>query len=155
VRINLEWDDGRDILGDAGRNERVLGGRVVSNSATDGQSDGQQQRSTRTVLVHRHHRLHGTRCRTERILELVVVHHQRVCTRTVTTWGVWMKTEVSIAVRESQPASGRRELTCHTHRITHSVTCHLTEVTFPTLPQPIKAGTRLRGPIESWKTGSI
>jgi len=34
----------------------------------------------------------------------------------------------------------------------HSVTCHPAEVTFPPLPQPIKAGTRfsdLRG-IQGW-----
>ena len=34
-----------------------------------------------------------------------------------------------------------RELTCHNG--SHSITCHPAEVTFPPLPQPIKAGTRL------------
>jgi len=40
----------------------------------------------------------------------------------------------------SQQASPLRELTCHMGL--HSVTCHPAEVTFPPLPQPIKAGTR-------------
>jgi len=33
-----------------------------------------------------------------------------------------------------------RELTCHIE--SYSVTCHPAEVTFPPLPQPIKAGIR-------------
>ena len=37
-----------------------------------------------------------------------------------------------------------RELTCHMR--SHSVTCHPAEVTFPPLPQPINAGTRLSDP---------
>ena len=37
-----------------------------------------------------------------------------------------------------------RELTCHIG--SHSVTCHPAEVTFPPLPQPIKAGTRFSDP---------
>ena len=37
-----------------------------------------------------------------------------------------------------------RELTCHMG--SHSVTCHPAEVTFPLLPQPIKAGTRFSDP---------
>jgi len=40
----------------------------------------------------------------------------------------------------SQTASPLREHTCHMG--SHSVTCHPAEVTFPPLPQPIKAGTR-------------
>jgi len=43
-----------------------------------------------------------------------------------------------------------RELTCHIG--SHSVTCHLAEVTFPPLPQPIKACTRFSDPkgIQGW-----
>jgi len=37
-----------------------------------------------------------------------------------------------------------RELTCHMG--SHSITCHPAEVTFPQLPQPIKAGTRFSDP---------
>ena len=37
-----------------------------------------------------------------------------------------------------------RELTCHMG--SHSATCHPAEVTFPPLPQPIKAGTRFSDP---------
>jgi len=37
-----------------------------------------------------------------------------------------------------------RELTCHMG--SHSVTCHPAELTFPPLPQPIKAGTRFSDP---------
>ena len=36
------------------------------------------------------------------------------------------------------------ELTCHMG--SHSITCHPAEVTFPPLPQPIKAGTRFSDP---------
>ena len=34
----------------------------------------------------------------------------------------------------------------------HSVTCHLAEVTFPHVPQPIKAGTQFRKDIWLVKT---
>jgi len=44
----------------------------------------------------------------------------------------------------SQTASSLRELTCHMG--THSVTCHPAEVTYPPLPQPIKAGTQFSDP---------
>ena len=37
-----------------------------------------------------------------------------------------------------------RELTCHMG--SHSITCHPAEVTFPPLPQPIKASTRFSDP---------
>ena len=50
----------------------------------------------------------------------------------------------------SQRAPQLRELTCHTR--SHSVTCHPAEVTFPPLPQPIKAGTRFSDPrgMQGW-----
>jgi len=43
-----------------------------------------------------------------------------------------------------------RELTCHME--SHSVTCHPAKVTFPPLPQPIKAGTRYSDPrgMQGW-----
>jgi len=43
-----------------------------------------------------------------------------------------------------------RELTCHMG--SHSVTCHSAEVTFPPLPQPIKASTRFSDPrgMQGW-----
>ena len=43
-----------------------------------------------------------------------------------------------------------RELTCHMG--SHSVTCHPAEVTFPPLPQPMKAGTRFSDPrrMQGW-----
>jgi len=43
-----------------------------------------------------------------------------------------------------------RELTCHVG--SHSVTCHPAEVTFPPLPQPIKASTRFSDPrgMQGW-----
>ena len=50
----------------------------------------------------------------------------------------------------SQTASPLREVTCHTG--SYSVTCHPAEVTFPPLPQPIKAGTRFSNPggMQGW-----
>ena len=42
-----------------------------------------------------------------------------------------------------QPASPLRELTC---MLSHSVTCYQTELTFPPLPQPIKAITQFSDP---------
>jgi len=50
----------------------------------------------------------------------------------------------------SQQASPLRELTCHMG--SHSATCHPAEVTFPPLPQPIKAGTRFSDPrgMQGW-----
>jgi len=49
-----------------------------------------------------------------------------------------------------QLASPLRELTCHMW--SHSVTCHPAEVTFPPLPQLIKAGTRFSDPggMQGW-----
>ena len=44
----------------------------------------------------------------------------------------------------SHTASPLRELTCHMG--SHSVTCHPAKVTFPPLPQLIKAGTRFSDP---------
>jgi len=43
-----------------------------------------------------------------------------------------------------------RELTCHMG--SHCVTCYPAEVTFPPLPQPIKAGTRFSDPggMQGW-----
>jgi len=43
-----------------------------------------------------------------------------------------------------QTASPLQELTFHMR--SHSVTCHPAEVTFPPLPQPVKAGTRFSEP---------
>jgi len=44
----------------------------------------------------------------------------------------------------SHTASPLRKLTCHMG--SHSVTCHPAEVTFPPLPQPIKASARFSDP---------
>jgi len=44
----------------------------------------------------------------------------------------------------SQHASPLQELMCHMG--SHGATCHPAEVTFPPLPQPIKAGTRFCDP---------
>jgi len=50
----------------------------------------------------------------------------------------------------SQTASPLRELMCHMG--SHSVTCHPAEVTFPLLPQLIKAGTQFSDPrgMQGW-----
>ena len=50
--------------------------------------------------------------------------------------------QVGIIIKWLNIGSPLRELTCHMG--SHSVTCNLAEVTFPPLPQPIKAGTRLK-----------
>jgi len=44
----------------------------------------------------------------------------------------------------SQTASPLQELTCHTG--SHSVTCHLVEMTFQPLLQPTEADTRFSDP---------
>jgi len=54
-------------------------------------------------------------------------------------WVQYRKVRKRIAVCTTSTAP-LRELTCHMG--SHSVTCHPAEVTFPPLPQPIKAGTR-------------
>jgi len=67
------------------------------------------------------------------------LQHLTVCTllstcHTVVKWSSWMYREHS----SSQ--------TCLTAMGSLTVTCHLAEVTFPPLPQPIKAGTRFSDP---------
>jgi len=57
--------------------------------------------------------------------------------------GIKVKKRIAVCATSTAPL---RELTCHMG--SHRVTCHPAEVTFPPLPQPIKAGTRfsdLRG----------
>ena len=51
------------------------------------------------------------------------------------------KKRIAVCATSTAPI---RELTCHMG--SHSVTCHPAGVTFPPLPQPMKAGTRFSDP---------
>ena len=51
------------------------------------------------------------------------------------------KKRIAVCATSTAPI---RELTCHMG--SHSVTCHPAGVTFPPLPQPMKAGTRFSNP---------
>jgi len=58
-----------------------------------------------------------------------------------------VKVKVKVKKRKAVCATSTaplRKLTCHME--SHSVTYHSAEVTFPPLPQPIKAGTRFSDP---------
>ena len=59
--------------------------------------------------------------------------------RSTIPYGKVMKVRKRMAVCATS-TTPLRELTCHMG--SHSITCHPAEVTFPPLPQPIKAGTR-------------
>ena len=66
------------------------------------------------------------------------VRHKAGLLRTVVEEG--RKCIAAVCATSTTPL---RELTCHMG--SHSITCHPAEVTFPPLPQPIKAGTQFSG----------
>jgi len=56
-----------------------------------------------------------------------------------------IKKRIALSATSTAPL---RELVCHMG--SRSVTCHPAKVTFPLLPQPIKAGTRFIDPMQGW-----
>jgi len=58
-----------------------------------------------------------------------------------------VKKRIAVCATSTAPL---RELACHMG--SHSVTCHPAELTFPPLPQPMKAGTRFSDPrgMQGW-----